>query len=59
MPDGCEEAFREALAGQPVVEVGTTNDGDRLEIRSGEGRLLIDSRLADLKQAWQAPLDWD
>ncbi len=54
-----EEAFREALAGQPVVEVGTTCQDDRLEIRSGEGHLLIDSRLADLKQAWQAPLDWD
>jgi len=55
----CEPAFREAVDGQPVIHVGTTNDGDRLEILGDDGGTLVDSSLADLKRAWQAPLDWD
>ncbi|HAB13107.1 MAG TPA: phosphoribosylformylglycinamidine synthase subunit PurL [Planctomycetaceae bacterium] len=54
-----ESTFREAVEGQPVVQVGTTNDGDRLEIISDDGRTLVDTSLTDLKQAWQAPLDWN
>ena len=42
-----------------MVQVGTTNDGDRLEIIGNDGQTLVDTSLADLKQAWQAPLDWN
>jgi len=55
----CEEAFRQAMDGQPVIHVGTTHEGDRLEIHGADGDLLIDSALHDLKRAWQSPLDWD
>ena len=54
-----ESTFRKAVEGQPVVQVGTTNDGDRLEIIGNDGQTLGDTSLADLKQAWQAPLDWN
>ena len=54
-----ESTFRKAIEGQPVVQVGTTNDGDRLEIIGDDGQTLVDTSLADLKQAWQAPLDWN
>jgi len=54
-----EDDFRQALAGQPVITLGTVEADDRLRISSSDGHVLIDSTLADLKQAWQSPLDWD
>jgi phosphoribosylformylglycinamidine synthase len=54
-----EEAFRQALEGQPVIALGTVQADDQLRISGSDGHVLIDSRLADLKQAWQSPLDWD
>jgi len=54
-----EEAFRQALDGQPVIALGTVQADDQLRISGSDGHVLIDSTLADLKQAWQSPLDWD
>jgi len=55
----CEDEFRDALDGQPVVLVGNTQNNCRLEIRGAQDNLLVDSSLAQLKHAWQSPLDWD
>ncbi len=57
--DDCEDEFRDALDGQPVVLVGHTQNNQRLEIRGAQDNLLVDSSLAELKHAWQSPLDWD
>ena len=56
---GSVEAFSQAMGRTPVVPIGTTCEHDRLTIAGTAGQALIDSSLADLKDAWQAPLDWD
>ncbi|MDP7277341.1 MAG: phosphoribosylformylglycinamidine synthase subunit PurL [Planctomycetaceae bacterium] len=52
-------AFLDTMAGQPVVVVGSTDSGDRLQVTAGDGRTLVDADLGDLKACWQAPLQWD
>ncbi len=54
------------LGGLPVgrlgeVTAGTASaatDGARLTVRGLDGTLVIDALMADLKSAWQRPLDW-
>lgn len=53
------QEFESALAGLPCLAVGTVAAHDRVQIVGPAGRLLVDSRLADLKAAWQRTLDWE
>lgn len=57
-PDRVAE-FQDACTAVPVVDLGRTSTSDRLEIQNGSGNTIIDAGLAELKAAWQAPLDWD
>lgn len=45
------------LAGLPLARVGIVKESNRVVIVHGEER-LIDAAIADLKEAWQAPLRW-
>jgi phosphoribosylformylglycinamidine synthase II len=49
-------ALQERLAGVPCFEIGKCVAGDRLQMTDASGHVLIDAALADLKEAWQAPL---
>ncbi|MGQ0634441.1 MAG: phosphoribosylformylglycinamidine synthase subunit PurL [Planctomycetaceae bacterium] len=44
--------------GLPCVELGAVSASDRLAICGAGGETVINSHWADLKRAWQAPLDW-
>jgi len=50
-------AFEHQFAGEPLTKLGSINDGNRLTITAA-GNKVIDSDLATLKEAWQAPLRW-
>jgi phosphoribosylformylglycinamidine synthase len=58
------EAFERLLAGLPHAAIGEVTDTSRLQIvglpqTHGEpAATIIDSDLAELKSAWQAPLKW-
>jgi phosphoribosylformylglycinamidine synthase len=54
-----ESAFSEAFAGLPCVKIGAVSEGNRLTVRGRDDRPLIDASLAELKAAWQRPLNWD
>lgn len=47
--------FEQMLDGVPIVRVGGTNDSSEVVIRSDSG-VFVSASLADLKEAWQAPL---
>jgi phosphoribosylformylglycinamidine synthase len=55
-------AFEAALSGVPHARIGEVNDTGRLEIvfktTSGDVTRVVDAAAIDLKQAWQAPLNW-
>ncbi len=43
----------------PFAHIGEVTDTGRVQIASaGEGGLLLDAAIADLKEAWQKPLRW-
>jgi hypothetical protein len=43
----------------PLAHIGEVTDTGRVQIASaGEGGLLLDAAIADLKEAWQKPLRW-
>jgi phosphoribosylformylglycinamidine synthase len=50
------EAFRQEMAGMPLVSLGVTIAEPRLRIEGENGQALIDAALTDLKEAWQQPL---
>ncbi len=47
------ERFEKCLAGVPFALVGRVTEEQRLRVRGSGGRLLIDSDLTELKQAWK------
>ncbi|ORJ53712.1 phosphoribosylformylglycinamidine synthase subunit PurS [Geothermobacter hydrogeniphilus] len=48
--------FEAVFAGTDCALIGEVTEDGRLEVTGTDGRVLIDSRIEDLKQAWQAPL---
>jgi phosphoribosylformylglycinamidine synthase len=54
-----ENAFSQTLAGLPCAKLGAVTEADRLVVRGREAGPLIDAGLAELKAAWQRPLNWD
>ena len=53
------EAFEASLAGLPCATIGQVNDSDLLEIKTDSAAdNTISASLANLKEAWQAPLRW-
>ncbi len=49
--------FEEALAGLPLARLGEVAASPRLRISGSKG-VVVDEAIADLKEAWQAPLRW-
>jgi phosphoribosylformylglycinamidine synthase subunit PurSL len=54
---GQTAAFEKTLAGLPFTKLGTVTESSRLRITAG-GKPLVDADIAELKEAWQAPLRW-
>ena len=52
-----ELTARFASAGVPAVMIGSVTETDRLKI-SGGGHVVVDAPIAELKEAWQAPMRW-
>lgn len=52
-----ESDFVATLRGVSLFRLGQVVDSGSLVVRSGK-KVLIDARLEQLKQTWQAPLDW-
>ena len=49
--------FEAVLDKIPHAKIGSVNDSDRLTVVA-EHSVVIDCKLATLKEAWQAPLRW-
>ena len=68
VPRNKADAFETALADVPHSQIGETVDSSRLQIHGLSGipsgelddtvALVIDADLAELKSAWQTPLNW-
>ena len=52
------QKFEQCLEGVPFGVVGEVTGDDRLVIENSQARAIVDAPLADLKEAWQAPLRW-
>ena len=50
--------FEDALAGVPFGLLGTLTGAPRFEIKNKQAHVIVNVPLADLKEAWQAPLRW-
>jgi phosphoribosylformylglycinamidine synthase len=60
VPEGQAEAFELAMAKVPCARIGKVTADAKVSIRanSDDETALIDAEIADLKEAWQAPLRW-
>ena len=57
-PDSAE-AFEKILSGVPCGRIGSVAGDGKLTITASEGKPVVDAPIAELKEAWQAPLRWD
>ena len=58
-PDAFNDVANELTANEvPFGRVGTFTDSSRLTVRCDEHGLLVDEPLNELREIWQAPLDW-
>ena len=55
---GNKDKFEAALRDVPFAQVGKVTDKDVFEVRGISKKKIIRERIADLKEAWQAPLRW-
>lgn len=53
-----QAAFERQFADLPAAAVGRVTDTARLRVTGLDGSVVIDEAVADLKEAWQAPLRW-
>jgi phosphoribosylformylglycinamidine synthase len=59
VPQGNSAAFAACLGNEfPVRRIGETVAATRLRIAGRSGEWIVWANLADLKEAWQAPLRW-
>ncbi len=54
-----EKGFQQITEDVPVTKLGTTTTKKRLLLNDGDGAPIINQPLAELKAAWQEPLDWE
>ena len=54
---GNQSAFEAVVGDSPVYRIGAVTAGPSLKV-AGNGGVLMDVPLAELKEAWQAPLRW-
>jgi phosphoribosylformylglycinamidine synthase len=60
VPSARSVEFEQAMAGVPCARLGETTEARRLRIQGAAGQpgTVLGADLADLKEAWQAPLRW-
>jgi len=51
-------AFEAAMTGVPFAPLGVVTDDGAFKAKGLNGDAVIDERIGDLKEAWQAPLRW-
>ena len=51
------DSFKGLFAENELTVLGTVNDSEHLKI-SADGNEIVNSTVAELKQAWQSPLAW-
>ncbi|MDZ4685411.1 MAG: phosphoribosylformylglycinamidine synthase subunit PurL [Planctomycetaceae bacterium] len=59
VPTTSSQAFEQTFRVLSITKIGRVTTGDRMVVKIGNGPAVIDSPLADLKAAWQAPLNWE
>ncbi|VAX37755.1 Phosphoribosylformylglycinamidine synthase, PurS subunit / Phosphoribosylformylglycinamidine synthase, synthetase subunit [hydrothermal vent metagenome] len=59
VPANKESEFENHFANLPCLKTGLVKEGDSLIIQDAAGTNVVDSTLAELKEAWQSPLCWD
>jgi phosphoribosylformylglycinamidine synthase len=52
------DAFAKLMLNLPFGQIGKVTDEKRLIIKVEDGKIVIETDLDSLKQAWQKPLDW-
>ena len=55
VPEPQADAFERHFQSSPIRHIGHVTGDDRLVIENAQGRPLIDSTLASLRNAWQRP----
>jgi phosphoribosylformylglycinamidine synthase len=60
VPEDQAQAFEDAMADVPCTKIGKVTADAKLRITAGsdDETVLVDADVADLKEAWQAPLRW-
>jgi phosphoribosylformylglycinamidine synthase len=58
VPAEMKTLFERLMSDLPHAAIGQVTDSGRVAIVGNGGEPLIDSSIADLKEAWQAPLRW-
>jgi phosphoribosylformylglycinamidine (FGAM) synthase-like enzyme len=51
-------AFEKLLKGSVFAEIGTVLVQDIFEVKGLEGKVIIKEKIANLKEAWQKPLNF-
>jgi phosphoribosylformylglycinamidine synthase len=61
VPDAAASQFEQALADIPHARIGKVISSPRLEITgaASDSEEIISCNIAELKAAWQSPLDWN
>ncbi|MHC4622577.1 MAG: phosphoribosylformylglycinamidine synthase subunit PurL [Planctomycetota bacterium] len=52
------DAFVKVMLNLPFGQIGKVTEEGNLVVKAADGRMVIESDLDTLKQAWQKPLDW-
>jgi phosphoribosylformylglycinamidine synthase len=52
------DAFVKLMLNLPLGQIGKVTEEKKLVVKAENGRVVIDSDLGSLKQAWQKPLAW-
>ncbi len=50
--------FERVLKGNAYARIGTVSEDRKLQISGSGGRMIVNSRIERLKEAWQSPLRW-
>jgi phosphoribosylformylglycinamidine synthase len=56
-PENRDE-FEAIMSGTSCAAIGRVTDTETLEIYGLDGKKVVSTAIADLKEAWQRPLRW-
>jgi phosphoribosylformylglycinamidine synthase len=53
-----KEDFEKAMSGVDFAEIGQVTDNKKFEVYGRNGKVVLSTSIAELKEAWQKPLRW-